>query len=301
MINLHSIEYPYYSYTVSNKKIKDDFDKLKVNREKKEKKIKDNNSIVSFKIDYMKKLDLYKITDFFSEPIRVKCNFKDHISPYLFYQNSEYYKKDIDIEYDNIDNFIYKNSKLCSNFPITMALEVYNFFNAKRVLDPSSGWGDRLIAAMAYGCEYTGVDPNKDMKNKYLEMIDFFNRSHNKYKVNTRGFETFKIIKNSFDLVFTSPPFFDLEIYSQDETQSVKKFPSLETWKKYFMFMLIDKSYEALINGGHLALYISDFYQTKYVKDTILYAKSIGLKYKGYISWSRERYPKKIFVWVKNI
>ena len=297
MINLESLEYPYYFYTIQNKDIKDDFEELKQNKEK---RVKDKNSLLTFKINYMKNLDLYKLTDFFSEDVRVKCNFKDKISPYQFYQNSKYFKKDIDIQYEKIDDFIYKNSKICSNFPITIALEVYRCFGAKKVLDFSSGWGDRLIAAMAYGCEYTGVDPNEDMKDKYIDMIDFFNRSHNKYKVYTQGFETFKIKKNYYDLVFTSPPFFDLEVYSQDDTQSIQKFHSLEEWKRGFMFMSIKKSKESLVEGGYLALYISDFYQTKYVRDTIIYAKSIGLEYKGYLSWLGERYPKKIFVWVKH-
>ena len=131
MINLESLEYPYFFYTITNKEIKDSFEELKQNKEK---RVKDNNSILTYKINYMKNLNLYKLTDFFSEDVRVRCNFKNKITPYKFYQNSKYFKKDIDIQYEKIDNFIYNNSKICSNFPITIALEVYRYFGAKKVL-----------------------------------------------------------------------------------------------------------------------------------------------------------------------
>ena len=295
MINLNSLEYPHYYYAVEEKDIYENFKLLKKTNLK---IIKNDKALITWKVDYMENVNIYKITDFFSEEVRVKCNFKDHISPYNFYRNSKYYHQNKTVKYEEIDDFIYNNSKLCSNFPVTVAQEVYRYFKAKKVLDFSAGWGDRLIAALAYGCEYTGVDPNKDMINKYAAMIDFFSADFEKYNVYTQGFEDF-IVVEKYDLVFTSPPFFDLEVYSDDQTQSIKKFPSLEEWKKNFMFMSVKKSKQSLIKGGHLALYISDFNKTKYVKDIINYAKNIGLIYKGYLSWKAEKYAKKIFVWQK--
>ena len=73
--------------------------------------------------------------------------------------------------------------------------------------------------------------------------------------------------KSKYDLVFTSPPFFDMEIYENVETQSVEKFKSIIKWKEGFLYPAIKKSYKCLKRGGHLALYITDFKNNTYIKD----------------------------------
>ena len=209
MINLDNIDYPYYKDVVSVAEIKKDFTQLKNLKLKK----LPTNFLLLLRADYDKNFFLYKLADYFSESCRVKCNFQKNNSPYDIF-NEE--KKDIiklignKVSYHVLDNYIYENYKLCSNFPVCVALEVYRYFKPKNVLDFSSGWGDRLLAALAYGCSYTGTDPNKCMNSHYKEMINFFGRSTNKYVVHQTGFENFNPKENYYDLVFTSPPFFDL-------------------------------------------------------------------------------------------
>lgn len=45
----------------------------------------------------------------------------------------------------------------------------------------------------------------------------------------------------TFDLVFTSPPFFDFEIYSKQPGQSVARYPKLEEWLVNFLFASVRK------------------------------------------------------------
>ena len=160
---------------------------------------------------------------------------------------------------------------------------------------------------MAYGCEYTGVDPSECMQPKYKEMINFLkpNKGDN-YKVHKKGFEDFKVKKDYYDLVFTSPPFFDLEVYENVSSQSIKKFNTLEKWKKNFLFPSIKKSYKALKKGGHLALYINDYYKDgkkySYVRDMRKFIDKLEMKYMGTFNWvnvDSSRKIRDIYVWKK--
>ena len=173
MLDLNIIDYPYYKYIVSVKEIKEDFLKLKTLKLKK----LPTNNLMMISVDYDKYFFIYKLTDYFSEDCRIKCNFGNKNSPYkMFKEEKKYIIREIGnkVEYNTLDNYIYDNYRMCSNFPITVAFEVYKYFKPKNVLDFSSGWGDRLMAALAYGCSYTGTDPNKCMKEKYEDMIRFF-------------------------------------------------------------------------------------------------------------------------------
>lgn len=100
-----------------------------------------------------------------------------------------------------------------SQFPPNIAIELYSYFGAKKVFDPFAGWGDRCIAAMARGLDYTGVDSNKALKEPYEKMIEFFpkTRPGQKIKFINEPVEDVIIdIKQKvgiFDFVLTSPPF----------------------------------------------------------------------------------------------
>lgn len=300
MIDIDKIDYPYYKYIATAKEIKEDFSKLKSIKLKKI----PSKYLLMLDVNYDKYFYIYKLSDYFSEDCRVKCSFGKSESPYVLFDKSReniikaYGNK---VDYNILDDYIYDNYKLCSNFPVIVALEVYRYFKPKHVLDFSSGWGDRLMAALAYGCCYTGTDPNKCMQKKYKNMINFFGRSTNKYKVYQTGFENFTSEENFYDLVFTSPPFFDLESYSQDKTQSIQKYKTLESWKNNFLFHCFEKSIKALKVGCHMAIYISDYKGTKYVTDSFNFMKTLkNVKYIGKISWVGKSRPKNIFVWQKT-
>jgi len=91
---------------------------------------------------------------------------------------------------------IYESSLIaeCTHFRPIVASSVYQFFRAKRILDPSAGWGDRLIAVMANDenilC-YHAVDPNGTLSQRYQKIIDFFE----KYKYQIFNQHHLKILK----------------------------------------------------------------------------------------------------------
>ena len=145
------------------------------------------------------------------------------------------------------------------NFPPNVAKALYNNFKSRRVLDFCAGFGGRLTGFWASEAqEYVGIDPNKEIP--YDELIDFLRPLREK---------TVKIIRDCaelveytqlgmFDTIFTSPPYFNTEIYSNDKSQSCNKYPKFKDWLEKFLFIVLDKVIRVLSPGGTLMINISD-------------------------------------------
>lgn len=205
-------------------------------------------------------------------------------------------------------------------FKVSTAKIIYEYFNAKRVLDFSAGWGDRLTAFLS--CKntksYIGIDPNKNLENSYKRLIKFY-REYTKFqsKQNSKSKSTkeiemiFKPAENvkldkKFDLIFTSPPYFELEKYSDKKNQSNIKYKNLDTWLDEFLFTVLDNNLPNLT--GTLALQISDYKKgnkiIKIVEPLQDYMKKNwkNFKYKGIISVStkgrfQQNILEPIFIW----
>jgi hypothetical protein len=59
-------------------------------------------------------------------------------------------------------------------------------------------------------------------------------------------------------LVFTSPPYFNRECYSEDENQSFKKFSAYESWKSGFLYETLKTAWEMLNHDRYLIWNIAD-------------------------------------------
>ena len=128
-----------------------------------------------------------------------------------------------------------------------------------RVLDPCAGWGDRMVGAMcseAVG-EYVGVDVNEAVFPGYEKlqnaMKTTLKESAPKVKMIHKPFEqcTEEFPDSYFDIVFTSPPFFDYEVYSAEN-------PTYKDWNKDFYTPLVDISRKALKENGLIVFHIDD-------------------------------------------
>ena len=330
MVDIREIDYPYYRLYKSLEEILKDFMDLKnyqydyiiqkpediedfLKRSKYSKKNKSvgfvykhiKDLLYMLNIEYDRDEKYLKITDYFSQECRVECNFADLISPLEYFRlNKESIIANLGEKpsYNEIDDYFYKRGVIqCSNFHLVVCTSVLNYFKPKRWLDPSAGWGDRLVAAINYGdCEYHASDPNDCLHPKYKDMIGTLADDKDKYKIEQVGFEDLKVEKDYYDLVFTSPPFFDLEKYTNDPEQSHIKYNTLEDWIINFMYPLIRNN--ALTKGGHFCLYINDNKRSgvEYVQKVKEYlAINKGFKYKGIISWYTGTYPREILVYKK--
>lgn len=158
------------------------------------------------------------------------------------------------------------NYKLATNFIPGYAKAIYEYFHAKSVLDPCAGWGDRLVGAAATETldRYVAFDPNTRLRPGYVEIMKLFGHDladmnnkklvfRNNFKILTEPFEVgaLSLESNSFDLVFTSPPFFEYEMYNPQN-------PQYKNWIDEFYIPLMHHSCRCVRPGGHVAIYVGD-------------------------------------------
>ena len=98
------------------------------------------------------------------------------------------------------------------------------------------------------------------------------NAGPNTFEIHQLGSEVmqynpeFQTYKGKIDLVFTSPPYFAKEAYSEDEEQSYKKFGTYGLWRDGFLKPTLETAYEWLRPGGYLLWNIAD---AKFGKDVL--------------------------------
>jgi hypothetical protein len=213
------------------------------------------------------------------------------------------------------------------NFPPLTAKYLYERYTEHfktqeqiNIYDPSSGWGGRLLGALSIDDErnihYIGTDPNKDHtttegRTKYHEFADFFNtktyratglfpKTHT-FEIYQLGSEeihkneNFKKYKGKLDLIFTSPPYFAKEAYSEDENQSYKKFSQYDLWREGFLRKTLETCVEYLKNDRYLLWNIADAVfggdMLPLEQDSIDILTSLGMEYKGKLKMSLAQMP----------
>ena len=270
-----------------------------------------------------------RLTDYFTEEARMTANRSMCITPYDYYtQNYESiirkarFRKESDVVKDRplryyLENILYEDSVACTNFKISLTKCVAKYFKAKKILDPSAGWGDRMLGAAAAGVDcYHSVDPNPKLIKGYEEIRNFLSTKGvdiNNFTMYPADFLKVDLQNNAYDLVFTSPPFFDYEIYytgteSENARQSITNRKDLRTWFNDFFSEYLNKSWKALIVGGHMVLYISDIPGGTFITDMINYVSNVlGGEHLGVIAVCNLSNktelafkPQPMWVWRKN-
>lgn len=162
---------------------------------------------------------------------------------------------------------------VAAQFRPSAAKAVYDLYGGGRVLDLSAGWGDRLSAALA--CDkvthYTGIDPNFRLHGGYAAQVEAYNRNldgdlfdwFSTFTPKTCNLicspaEDLTQLDGPFDIAFTSPPYFDKERYTKDQTQSWIRYKRLDAWLQDFLFKTLALAWDNLKVGGHLCVNIAD-------------------------------------------
>ena len=227
-------------------------------------------------------LELNYLTDYFTEKCRLTCQFGKSPSALDYWQKNYYtirqylIKQRKPLSNYNVREALYSMNRtlFCNNFRISLCLDVLDIFKPKKWLDISAGWGDRLISALLspHVDEYCGVDPNPCLHPGYHAIIKTLDpKKQKKCTLIQDGFETAKLPDTKFDLVFSSPPFFNLEVYSQASTDSLTQYTNVNAWFSGFLMPSIRKSLEYLAPGGYLVLYIAEAHdEDKYISRMIL-------------------------------
>jgi hypothetical protein len=154
-----------------------------------------------------------------------------------------------------------------SNFRPTAAASIYyNYAKDGVVWDMCGGYGGRLLGAYASGKvkKYICTEPCTKtynglvkMKNELPDLNNNLFNSKMEVELYKCGAEDF-LPKEKVDLCFSSPPYFNTERYSEEKTQSFKKYPTKEKWVNLFLKKMLKNCIKSLKANGKILINISN-------------------------------------------
>lgn len=154
------------------------------------------------------------------------------------------------------------------------------------VYDYSAGYGGRLLGITTSNMRYnyTGIDPNSET----IEYLHYLNNLIYD-SVGNRG-QIIKSVSENYvqdklvDLAFSSPPYFNLEKYSDEPTQCMNQFKTLDEWFDGYVAPTMENIKRMLSTDGIFATNIADYKvgshkEFKVVERWITTAEKIGFKH----------------------
>lgn len=254
------------------------------------------------------------IIDFFQEQYWIHSKRYDQLSPAQVWNNKHEEISTI-AKTENIDirTILMRYVKGVSKFRPTLMKALIRIFRAKSILDFCAGFGHRLIGTLSDDRNiklYCGVDPNKKLHKGYQKMISSFvpKDSHKKYNMICACAEDIIYDSTQYDLIVTSPPYFDLEIYCDDTTQSIQRYPNFEDWYQKFLLAATRNACNRLKFDGYLVMSINDkleddeiqpstSFVTRFVQDV---SKWMDMNYLGVMVYGEDEYHlQPLFIWKK--
>ena len=265
----------------------------------KESRDRDFNKLIKYDRSQMFENDIVKQSmhglglawSYFPNSFDVRCG--DKMTPYEAFMNDEIFmkviKKRLKMGTYISDSGIRKMLKIftgvqaVSNFRPTAAAAIYDTF-AKNgaVWDMSGGWGGRLLGAIASGVNmYVATEPCKTMCKGLRELAADFAPENMYVDIIDLGSEDYLPPRNTFDLCFTSPPYFDLEKYSEETSQSYVRYPYKDLWVNLFLGRTFKNCYHGLKSDGVMAINIADIKGKELEADMVKIAEQVGFKLKN--------------------
>lgn len=222
-----------------------------------------------------------------------------------FLENIEFYKSKKYIQ--TLLTFCEKNNRYIDNntkkyyycyglcfgrinaFKITNAIQLYHKYKPTAILDPFCGFGGRLVAAMIQNINYIGVDLNIDLKPGYDKIKeDLGNLSESTVEILFQDALSVDFSNKHYDMVFTSPPYENIEIYKNMEKKTTNE------WSQFYT-TIFQNLWDHLQKDGIYAININEHIFSK-----ILYPlfgdahEKIMLK-----KSSKNNYTEYIYIWRK--
>jgi hypothetical protein len=230
----------------------------------------------------------YDVADsYHPQRMEVRCN--NHFSPKEgFFIDKKLYKaiqKDIlfgKIIRENIPGFlnIVSGVQSASNFRPGYACYIYRKYCRKNdtVLDTSMGFGGRLVGFIASGIngKYIGIDPAKKTYEGNILLYQELGKNIETTLINKPCEDVLLTEIGNVDLCFTSPPYYNREIYSDEDTQSCNRYTTPESWRDNFLKKMIELQYSSLNNNKYNIININDIKINKKIIPLVAWTKEIS-------------------------
>jgi 16S rRNA G966 N2-methylase RsmD len=204
---------------------------------------------------------------FFPHAFNIPCN--NLMTPLEAFENDELFikviKKRIQLGDNMSDSGIRKMLKMftgvqsVSNFRPTACASILKTYQPQggRFFDPCGGWGGRMLGSYLTDMEYICCEPSTKTHKGLIELSSFLNQQ---YQILHRGSETeFNPIMNeTMDIIFTSPPYYNCEVYSDEQSQSCNKYKTKESWVEGFLKPMLKNSFKLLKKGKYAVFNIAN-------------------------------------------
>lgn len=220
-----------------------------------------------------------KASDYFHQVERWKCDATGYPSPQKTWETEKFrltlFKALFSLKVKEINPQVFRNmislrKYIAAQFRPSAAKIIYDIYKPEKVLDFSMGWGDRILGAHAshFVKKYVGIDPNQNLYYGYKRQIckydAIWGEKVKDFKlICGRAEDENIVLTDKFDMIFTSPPYFDKEKYDQTDQQSYKMYHGFDSWMQDFLFKAIELRSRNLKSGGLLIINISDIYTRK--------------------------------------
>ena len=245
----------------------------------------------------------------------LKCRREDGQTIYDIYNDSEQWNKLLDntrkrnrggrTAAGNVYECFRINTGSIVMFKATTAKYLYRKYNAKSVLDPTAGWGGRMLAAWALGINYTGIDTNIEMMPAYSEMTDYLRQydkndsklflPDNQLNMIWDSCLNVNFADIEYDFVLTSPPYINLELY-----EHMDKWNSDQAFYESFFLPLWHKCMDNIQAGGTICFNVSP----KMYDDAVRYGLPVAHDEENLKQQLGQQTGKKkqdkIYIWAKN-
>lgn len=158
-----------------------------------------------------------------------------------------------------------------------MILSAYCPTNAK-IYDAFGGGGTRGFIASAMGHDYTGIEVRENEVRRIKEQQI---KLQNEFKIIAGDSRTYPIEEESFDFSYSCPPYYDLEVYSEDPND-ISTAPSYEVFLDGLRQSLIVT--RKGLKPGAMCVWVVGNFRDKdgtlrhFNGDLVRIAKDVGLK-----------------------
>ncbi len=156
--------------------------------------------------------------------------------------------------------------------------------------DFSAGWGNRMLAAKALGMRYRAIDANKKLVDELNNMAIDLGIDAKVIYGSSDDINCYKKLlgDEKIDLAFTSPPYFDKEIYSEDEEQSIIKYPNEQDWYEKFIVKSIENVILYSTNECSILMNVDKSFKVKLIEQKFQFEDyNVPVEYKSSITNER--------------
>ena len=181
----------------------------------------------------------------------------------------------------------YNGVAYVNEFPPFVARQIYQKYASGKknisVLDPCCGWGGRMIGCASIpNTTYVGCEPCTETYEGLVKLgvwLKTLQPTFN-FVIYQKPFEDF-MTDEKFDIALTSPPYYNTEKYSDEETNSLNRYKTYEEWVEGFYEPLILNTVGYLNEGGVFILNVGDRKyplskdMTRICEDSALYCERV--------------------------